>query len=203
MQYSPDFMCGDCRKTLPYFDRTFTAGYYEDVLKEAIHQFKFQQKTRLGKHLAQLLVAQIPMSLDMSHYDIILPVPLHKTRQRQRGYNQSAILAKYVARHYQRKLMLNNLIRIRDTSAQSLVKGRRERKNNVKNAFHVKFPSLIHHRHVVLIDDVFTTGATVNECSKVLKKAGARSVLVLTLSRAGFVYHSVPHNIENSSSLSI
>ena len=186
LHHAPNFTCGECRKSSPFFDRAFAAAYYEGVLKEAIHQFKFQRKTGLGKHLAQWFISQLTDAVDISSYQIILPVPLHKSRQKQRGYNQSAILAKYLAQHYQRHLLLNNLLRIRHTDAQSLLQGRQKRQENVKNAFRVKFPASIHNQHLILVDDVFTTGATVNECAKVLKQAGARTVLVLTLSRADF-----------------
>ncbi|GAK55649.1 phosphoribosyltransferase [Candidatus Vecturithrix granuli] len=186
LRYTPDFLCGMCRKSPPYFDRAFSAAYYDGVMKEAILQFKFQQKIGLGKPLVHELIAQIPNGLNLSDYDFFLPVPLHKTHQKHRGYNQAAILATYLARHYHVPLLLNNLVRIREIKAQSQVKGRQARKDNVKNAFRVREPQMIDKRRVILVDDVFTTGATVNECSKMLKQAGASVVLVLTLSRVHF-----------------
>jgi ComF family protein len=162
------------------------------VLKEAIHQFKFQQKLKLGPHLAQLLISQLTNHVDLNDYQSILPVPLHKTRQKQRGYNQSTILAKYLAHHYHLPLILNNLIRIRPTDSQSLLQGHQERQKNVKNAFRVKVPASIQDQSLILLDDVFTTGATVNECAKTLKQAGAKSVLVLTVSRADIQQHLSP-----------
>lgn len=155
-------------------------------MKEAILQFKFQNKVGLGKPLARELIAQVPNGLNLSAYDLILPVPLHKTHQKQRGYNQAEILAKYLARHYHIPLILNNLIRIREIKAQSQIKGHQARKDNVKNAFRVKNSQIIDGQRVILVDDVFTTGATVNECSKMLKQAGAHVVCALTLSRVHF-----------------
>jgi ComF family protein len=161
-------------------------------MKEAILQFKFHYKTKLGKPLVQWLISRIPGNIDIQKYQVILPVPLHKTRQKQRGYNQSAILARHLARHYQLHLILRNLIRIRPTDAQSQIKGRKERQENVKNAFRLRFPGAIRDRNLILVDDVLTTGATVNECAKTLKQAGATSILVLTLSRVGFQYKPDP-----------
>ncbi|MDY0094318.1 MAG: ComF family protein [Candidatus Vecturithrix sp.] len=183
---TPDFLCGMCRKSPPYFDRAFSAAYYAGVMKEAILQFKFQQKVGLGEPLARELIAQTSNRMNLRDYDLILPVPLHKTHQKQRGYNQAAILATYLARHYHISLLLNNLIRIREVKAQAQIKGRQARKDNVKNAFCVKDPEKIDKQRVILVDDVFTTGATVNECSKMLKQAGAQTVCVLTLSRVHF-----------------
>lgn len=190
LQHSPEFLCGDCRTSPPFFDRAYAAAYYEGVLQEAIYQFKFHQKTGLGKPLAQLLISQLPEDIDIYGYQAILPVPLYKTRQKQRGYNQSAILAKHLAQHYQLNLILHNLIRIRPTSAQSQLKGRKERQENVKNAFRLRFPDAIRDQDLILIDDVLTTGTTANECCKTLKQAGARSILTLTLSRVDFQYQT-------------
>jgi len=185
LRHTPDFLCGDCRVSPPFFDRVFSASPYDSVVKEAIHQFKFHQKPGMGKPLAQLLMARLPDNIDWTRGYIILPVPLHKTRQRQRGYNQSTILATHLARRYHLKPMYNNLIRIRATKAQWPIKKYHQRKQNVKNAFRLRFPERITGQHLIVIDDIFTTGATVNECSRILKEAGARSVLVFTLSRAG------------------
>jgi len=179
-------VCGKCRTTKIFFDRALATAYYEHVLKEAIHQFKFNHKAGLGKHLAQIMTTCLSEALNMRQYHAILPVPLHKTRQRQRGYNQAAILAKYISQHCQIPVMANNLIRIRHTDSQALLKGQKERQENVKNAFRVTHPASLRDKHVILVDDVLTTGATVNECSKTLKEAGVRSILVLALSRPDF-----------------
>ena len=182
LRQAPHFICGACRKAPPFFDRAAAAAYYEGVLQQAILQFK--QKTGLGKPLAQLMLTYLPQDLDVRQYHAILPVPLHKTRQRYRGYNQSALLAQYLARHFQIPLVVNNLIRIRATVPQWKIKGPKERRENVKNAFRVMNPTSLQDKQVILVDDVLTTGATVNECAKTLKEAGVKSVLVLTLSRA-------------------
>ena len=180
---APPGICRKCRQTPPFYDRAIAAAYYEGVLQEAIHQFKFKQKTGLGQPLAQLMLAHLPPDLDLRQYQAILPIPLHKTRQRQRGYNQSSMLAKYLAQHFRIALVVDNLRRIRATTPQWQTKGRKERQENVKNAFRLDHPTTLQNKAVILIDDVMTSGATFNECAKTLKQAGVTSVLVLALSR--------------------
>ena len=185
LQHSPNFLCGDCRNLPPHFDRALSAAEYTGVLKQAIAQFKFHQKTALGKPLAHICFSQCSDIVDWKQYQHILPVPLHQKRIRQRGYNQSAILARQLARHTGLELQVGNLRRIRHTEAQWPIKERHKRRQNVRNAFSLKYPEKIQERDIILIDDIFTTGATSDECARILKLAGAASVLVLTLGRAG------------------
>ena len=159
-------------------------------MKEAIHQFKFSRKFGLGKPLAHLLLEQLDGKIEYSAYHAVLPVPLHHSRSKQRGYNQAEILARIVATAHRLTLMTNNLIRVRRTAAQWQFSNKHERLENVKNAFQIRFPERIRDKHLLLIDDIFTTGSTVNECAKTLKRAGAASVVVLTVSRAGLGQHS-------------
>lgn len=190
------FRCGACRKHVPSFDRAITPAHYEGVMKDAIHQFKFAQKTSLAKPLAQLMIRHLPADIHPEQFQAVLPVPLYKTRQRQRGYNQSALLAAQLARQYHIPLMRTNLIRIRSTHAQALLKGRKARQENVKNAFSVRIPEQVRGKRVIVVDDVMTTGATLNECAKVLKRAGASYVCVMTLSRAGLrQFHSPDQHV--------
>ncbi len=159
-------------------------------MKEAIHQFKFARKFGLGKPLAELLLRQLDGKIDYAAYHAILPVPLHHSRSKQRGYNQAEILAQNVAAAQRLVLMTQNLVRVRRTAAQWQFSSKRDRLENVKNAFHVRFPERIRGQHLLLIDDIFTTGSTANECAKTLKRAGAASVVVLAVSRAGLGQHS-------------
>lgn len=179
------FLCGDCRAFPPAYDRVLSAAMYDGVMKEAIHQFKFSRRFRLGKPLAHLLMAQLDGRLDYSAYHAILPVPLHRSRSKQRGYNQAEILAKEIATTRRLALMTQNLVRARHTAAQWQFNSKRERLKNVKGAFQLRNPEQICGKRLLLIDDIFTTGSTANECAKTLKHAGAEAVVVLTVSRAG------------------
>ena len=185
LQYSPNFLCGDCRSSPPHFDRALSVAEYTGVLKLAIGQFKFHQKTALGKPLAQLCVSHLADIVDWPRYQAIFPVPLHKKRLRRRGYNQSAILAKQLAHHFGIPFQTGNLCRIRHTEAQWPIKERHKRRQNVRNAFSLRASEKIRGQNFILIDDIFTTGATTDECARILKQAGANSVLVLTMARAG------------------
>jgi ComF family protein len=114
--------------------------------------------------------------------DVAIPVPLHKKRLRQRGFNQSLLLAHGVSERFMIPLNYDNLIRSRYTRPQVELSGI-ERAENVRGAFNLLRPAEICEKKILLIDDVFTTGATMNECAKVLKDAGASTVTVLTLAR--------------------
>jgi len=116
--------------------------------------------------------------------DMIMPVPLHRTRLRTRGFNQSLLLAHQVGRHKGIRLVMDNLVRVRATRPQVELNGI-ERKRNVAGAFLVRRPEEVRERHILLVDDVFTTGATLEECASTLKESGASRVTALTLARAG------------------
>ena len=120
------------------------------------------------------------LHLEIPEADVVIPVPLHEKRLRKREFNQSALIAKYLAASQGITVMLDCLVKIRDTMPQVGLSSR-ERRKNIKGAFAINNRPLISGKDIVLVDDVVTTGATVRECSKVLKKAGARNIYVITL----------------------
>lgn len=115
--------------------------------------------------------------------DMIMPVPLHPKRLRQRGFNQALLLAHRISMRHDIPLVYDNLARVRPTRPQVELTGE-ERVKNVAGAFSLRFPEIVENKHILLIDDVFTTGATMNECAAVLKSAGAEQVTACTLARA-------------------
>jgi ComF family protein len=123
------------------------------------------------------------MEMDLPAVDLVLPVPLHKKRLREREFNQSALLGKHVARHLGAPLSVHSLDRNRHTMPQVGLNSR-ERRKNIRNAFTVTDIDGIRGKRVMLVDDVYTTGATARECSRVLKKAGVEEVFVITLTHA-------------------
>jgi ComF family protein len=149
-------------------------------LREAISLLKYERKYGLAGSLSRLLAAALPPALDV---DVVLPVPLHPARLREREFNQSLLLAESVSRRLGAALSYTNLIRIRDNAAQTALP-RSARLTNLRHAFHVRVPEAVRARRVLVVDDVFTTGTTVNECAKALRKAGAGDVYVVTLTRA-------------------
>ncbi|HDH53475.1 MAG TPA: ComF family protein [Nitrospirae bacterium] len=167
--------CGECIKDKPAFRLAWSFGLYDGVLKKAIHLLKYHKINRLSKPLSELIL-QIPIP----RVDAVLPVPLYKKRLRQREFNQSALLAKHMAKKAGISLVTDCLIKTRDTAPQvGLSAG--ERRKNVRKAFRIQNKKRIQGKSVLLIDDVITTGATVRECSSVLKKSGPEDVYAIAL----------------------
>jgi len=117
-----------------------------------------------------------------AHLDLAIPVPLHRQRLRQRGFNQALILAHGISERFSVPLLYDNLTRLRSTRPQVELSGH-ERTENVKGAFGLARPSEVRDKRILLIDDVFTTGATMNSCAKVLRRAGAKDVVALAVAR--------------------
>ena len=180
LAYSPLHLCLDCRKKPPVFDQALSVGNFEGPLREAIHQYKYRPCRSLGHPLAMWMTAHLR---SLEAIDLIMPVPLHTSRLRKRGFNQALLLAAPVAKTAAVPLSYDNLVRIRPTRPQVELSGD-ERLHNVAGAFALKRPDAVAGTSILLIDDVFTTGATMNECSRVLKESGAVHVYALTLARA-------------------
>jgi len=167
--------CGECLEDGPAFSYARSFGLYEGVLKKAISLLKFYGIKRLSKPLSDII-----LHIEMPRVDAVIPVPLHEKRLRQREFNQSALLAKYLAKSLGIVMMLNCLVKVRDTMPQVGLRSQ-DRRKNIKKAFDIKQRELIEGKNIMLVDDVVTTGATVRECSRILKKAGARNIYVITL----------------------
>ena len=171
--------CGACTTEPPVWDYARAAAYYEGPLRDALHAFKFDGKRALARPLAELLLEQCGDDVP-ADVDALIPVPLSRARERERGFNQAALLAERLAARLGRRTAANWLTRVRPTASQSDL-GAAERRANVRGAFAAS--SRAFGRHVVVVDDVLTTGATVAECCRVLRVAGARVVGVLTVAR--------------------
>ncbi|MBI5180418.1 MAG: ComF family protein [Nitrospirae bacterium] len=183
---SPDFLCGECREKRRYFTKAIAVGVYEGTLSEAIHILKYQKRQAMAKYLNAMVTDVLLQRLFDS--DIIIPVPLHKKRLSERGFNQSLLIAHHISKRFSIPLCIDGLQRIRWTRPQ-IELTKEERLKNVRGAFVVgagfKPVPTIKGKKIILVDDVYTTGATVNECAKVLKKGGAKDVVVFTIARVG------------------
>lgn len=175
-------ICGDCLLNPPVYSLARAMGRYDPPLRELIHEFKYRGNRTLGKHLGRLMADMAYPDLDVPHCDLVIPVPLHPRRLRERTFNQSLILAREVAERHRLPCHVTVLERHRHTRPQVSLEGK-EREKNVRGAFSVRHPSYVKGKRVLLIDDVFTTGHTLNECARVLKKSGAAAVDALTLAR--------------------
>jgi len=158
-------------------------GRYESVLLETIHALKYRREIRAGAVLGNLLSSCLGCCLPLPDYDRIIPVPLHKKRLRKRGFNQSLLLARALAKDFSMPLDFQSLQRRTHTDPQ-IGLGRKDREANVRNVFEVARKDDIANSRILLVDDVYTTGSTVRECTRVLLESGAQSVGVVTLARA-------------------
>lgn len=170
--------CGLCRTGARGFDAAYCFGSYEGTLRELIHLFKYGRMKPLGKTLAAHLAGALPRD---KTFDAVVPMPLHWRREWQRGFNQSALLARATARRCGLP-MVNAVRRTRATATQAGLSNAR-RRENVAGAFRVKKAARVEGRRILLIDDVMTTGATASACALALKRAGAKSVTLLALAR--------------------
>lgn len=177
----PKNICGQCQRINLSFDRAFSPCLYEGVLKELIHQFKYNSKDYLGHTLSKLLIDFIKdYNIELKFFDLIVPMPLHKRKLREREFNQAQILSDFVASEFDIELSRNHLVRICDTSTQTDLTDK-QRWLNVKDAFMVRQENELKRKNILLIDDVLSTGATCSEAARVLKNAGCGIVFVLTL----------------------
>jgi competence protein ComFC len=175
----PSVRCGQCD------DDEFTAaracGFYEGALRASVLELKRQP--RVAQRLAHLMLDTLQRQ-PVNSADLIIPVPLHASRERERGFNQAALLARELARLSRLPLDEHSVARRIHTERHRAGMDSRARRNSVAKAFTVRHTDSIKGRRVLLVDDVFTTGATVSACAAVLKDAGAEEVFVLTIARA-------------------
>jgi len=154
---------------------------YNDDVATLVHSFKYAGKTYCHSTFAGLKARSLPAE-DLATPEIIIPVPLHRQRLRERGFNQAVVLAALFFPDDKQRIDVDVLIRTRWTPPQTGLSGK-DRRQNLKNAFDVQKPEQVKGKSVLLIDDVLTTGTTINECAKTLKKYGAIDVQALTLAR--------------------
>lgn len=178
-----DHLCGDCLTADTVFSVARCVGRYEETLLDCIHRFKYNEHLGVGKVLGQMMAVYAYPAFNVSDYTLIMPVPLHPKRLRQRGFNQSLLLARVIAARHDRPVDFMTLKRQIYTEPQVNL-GRSERETNIKGAFKIADAGRIAGEKILLVDDVYTTGSTVKECATVLLKAGAEDVAVLTLARA-------------------
>jgi ComF family protein len=180
----PTARCGPCRARPPAFAYARSAATYDEVVREALHAFKYRGQRALAAPLGDLIAETGLEALPVAAPDLLIPVPLFPGRERTRGFNQAALLARRVGRAWGLPVHRDVLVRAIDTRAQTELTGR-ERRQNVRGAFRVRRPDTVAGRHVIVVDDILTTGSTAGACALALRRAGAATVGVLTVARAG------------------
>ena len=202
-------LCATCQGTIPVFSTLFcpvcklrladnkavchknagfllgaAAPYHHDAVKSLIHYFKYEKWQRLAGPLSGILAAYLTgLEYDFSGFAAI-PVPLHPSRKRERGFNQSELLARHAATMLDIPLLSGNLCRIKETSVQAELGSFDQRQKNVAGCFSVSDANAINGNDILLVDDVFTSGATMSEAARTLKKAGAKKIIALVIAKA-------------------
>lgn len=191
-----EYICQNCKKQIEkysinkiinhknnkqvYYDYQIQILKYEDIVREKILDYKFKEKTYMYKTLEKIILNNKKIYGFLKKYDIIIPVPMYKTKKWERGYNQTELIAKELAKDLNITYNSQILKKTKNTKKQSTLT-KTERKQNIKNAFNITNINDLENKKVLLFDDIITTGSTLNECSKMLKKAGAQEVAILTI----------------------
>jgi ComF family protein len=180
-----DHLCETCLLSPRHFRTARAFGVYDQTLMTLIHQFKYRGKIRLAHPLGMMLLGTYLKVFRKKKIDLIVPVPLHIRRLRQRGFNQAYLLVRdWKRRHAPMPPIEKDVLFRKNWTAPQTGLGRRERIRNIKKAFEAEKTATVEGKNILLVDDVYTTGATVDECALALRKAGAEQVDVLTLARA-------------------
>lgn len=195
-EISKENICNKCKVKIRKFQRSKKHIYltknfdthmylfdYQGIIRQKILQYKFGEKTYISKCFIETILKDEKVCRFLKNYDIIIPVPISNKRKKTRGYNQSELIASKLAKkieslEYNPKI----LYKIKDTLPQSIL-DKEKRKENIKGAYYIKNEIILKNKKVLLIDDIFTTGNTVDECSRVLKQSGAREIGIFTLAK--------------------
>ena len=166
-----------------YFDYHIYFFKYKDIIRQMLIDYKFNEKPYMHRMFVSFILKHEKLVEILKSYDKIVPVPISKKRYKKRGYNQSYLIAKEIAKSVLNIKCDNNiLMKEKDIIEQSKL-NREQRKENIIGAYKILNCNSIKNKNIILIDDIYTTGSTVNECSKVLKEAGANKIAVLTIAK--------------------
>jgi ComF family protein len=193
-------LCGVCRRLPPRFDFAISFGAYDGALRKLVHLLKYERL----RPAAEVLGGKLAQAVGGRHFEyeqpaLVVPVPLHRSKGRQRGFNQSELIAQAALKRLpvsRFELHSDNLRRVRATESQTGLT-RHQRRENVRGAFVAAFPERLRERSVLIVDDVYTTGTTLNECARVVRAAGAGQVVVATVAR---VYRPTAQLLSGSAS---
>lgn len=179
-----DGRCHGCHQFQPDFDRAVAYGEYADAVRGLIHLLKYDNVLPAAPVLGELLaqaISQLDLSADTP--PLLVPVPLHASKRRERGFNQAEMITRAAVRHLPNRVGIASVLKRQRPTHSQVGLTREERIANLRDAFRVLDPARVKGRTVIVIDDVMTTGSTVSECARVLKKAGAERVWAATVAR--------------------
>ncbi len=177
-------LCLECLERTPPFSKHRSAGRYDGIVRDIILLYKYSGFEVLGELLADYIEQTLGLEEDLwVGVDAIVPVPLHPAREKKRGFNQSRVLAKRLSRIKKIQLLERRLVKTKNIPPQTSLEAN-ERATNVRGAFKVRGADTIKGKIILLVDDVYTTGSTLRECSLVLERAGAKEVRAVTIAQA-------------------
>ena len=176
--------CNVCLNSNFLFDKARSVFMINKVVRNLIHNYKYKDLPKIGKLLSTFAVNYIKKNRVFLDTDIVIPVPLHRVKKRIRGFNQAEIIAKEIAKSFNWKNSDKIVLRNKFTETQTKL-SKSEREKNVENAFKINHRFNIENKNIMIVDDVFTTGSTVNSISKVLKMHNSGKIYVFTIARAG------------------
>lgn len=192
-----DFLCKKCEKLLEsqakfeiqekqninlYFDKHLYIFQYEGIIRKLIIDYKFNEKSYLYKTFVNFLLKNKKFFEILKSYDTIIPVPISKKRKKDRGYNQSTLIAREISKRLKIELNTSCLYKAKDIVAQSTL-NREEREQNIKDVYELKNVKELEKKKILLIDDIYTTGSTLNECSKILRKSNPKVITCFTMAK--------------------
>lgn len=183
-EVTEDHLCEDCLRKRPFYEAAWAPYRYEGAILKGIYRLKYGSKGFLADAFGPLLTRFVEARLEGGENLMIMPVPLHPKRLRERGFNQSLLLARHVSRALHIDLDFLSLRRVRYTPPQASL-AKKERQQNVRGAFELATQGAVQGKTILLVDDVVTTGNTLNECARILRKGGAEKVFGLSLARTG------------------
>lgn len=178
MEDGDNEFCHDCTNREFFFNRGVAAFSYSEIMKQSMYRFKYNNRREYAKFYALAVERLFADMIEAWQPEVLIPVPLHKSRLRKRGYNQAEVFAKAISGRLNIPVDRRILIRTKKTIPQKKL-GQKERLLNVENAFQTA-SSIIKYKRVILVDDIYTTGTTINECAHVLKERGVDTVFFVT-----------------------
>lgn len=171
------------RYTNKYFKKHIYIFKYEGIIKERLIKYKFNERNYIYKAFVKFMLKNKKICDFFKNYDIIIPVPIHTKRRMERGYNQSALIAKAISKKIPQIDYLEDVIIKKINNKPQSTKSKFERKNNVIGAYYLKNKEKINNKKILLLDDIYTTGNTVNECCKILQSANPKCIDVMTIAK--------------------
>lgn len=196
LKTSKKYICEDCMELIKfkslnkintYNNKNFKEHLYilkyEGIIRQRMLDYKFKEKSYLHRSFSEMILNSKENIEFIKKYDVLIPIPIHKDRMRTRGYNQSELIAKDLAYEIKNiKLENRVLIKTKNIIAQSSL-NKKQRENNIKDVYQIKSVEKVMNKKILLLDDIYTTGSTVNECAKILKEAGCKEVGIITIAK--------------------